>query len=274
MSVIIKIKKVVKGLSILIKNPWLLNILLKEDEQWWKKLEKDYQVQQPLPTISFQTLFPNFRETINCFSFLGGGSLPTDIALLMGLSKRFEKCKYFEIGTWRGESVYNVAGLAEECHTLNLSKEQILELGLSSKYADLHGLFSKKNPKINHHFGDSRYFDYEKLNQSFDLIFIDGDHTFDFVKNDTQKVFDHLIHEKSIVVWHDYAYNPEKSRPEVFAGILAGLPKDLPGNLYHVANTMCAIYLPEKLPSQQLVLPVKPTHVFQVEIKQREVDEL
>jgi len=192
----------------------------------------------------------------------------------MGLSKRFEKCKYFEIGTWRGESVFNVAQNAEKCHTLNLSKEQILDLGLSSDYADLHGFFSKKNPKIIHHFGDSRYFDYQKLNQSFDLIFIDGDHTFDFVKNDTQKVFKHLVHKSSIVVWHDYAYNPEKPRPEVYAGILAGLPKDLPGNLYHVSNTMCAIYLPEKVTSQQLFVPVAPTNVFQVEIKQRKVDDL
>ena len=202
---------------------------------------------------------------------MGGGSLPTDIALLMGLSKRFEKCKYFEIGTWRGESVYNVAEYAEECHTLNLSKEQILALGLPSAYADLHGFFSKENPNIKHHHGDSRHFDYGGLNKKFDLIFIDGDHTFDFVKNDTEKIFQHLVHEKTIVVWHDYAYHPEKPRPEVFAGILAGLPKHLHGNLYHVANTMCALYSPQKLLTQKLVTPVKPTHVFQVKIEQRPI---
>src|SRR5690606_41176729 len=61
-----------------------------------------------------------------------------------------------------------------------------------------------------------------------------------FRSSDTENVFKHLIHENSIIVWHDYAYNPEKVRFEVMQGILDGIPKKFHSNIYHVANTMCA----------------------------------
>ncbi len=273
MSLVSKSKKVLEGLTMLLKNPWLLNHLLAEDDRWWKQLKDVYHCEKPLPQVRLDTLFPKFTKTLNYFSFLGGGSLPTDLALLVGLSEKIENCKYFEIGTWRGESVINVAEHAAECHTLNLSKAQILKLGLPTRYADLHGILSKGTPNIKHHYGDSRNFDFKGLEQKFDLIFIDGDHTFEFIKNDTEKVFRHLVHEKTIVVWHDYAYNPEKPRPEVLAGILAGLPKHLHKNIYHVANTMCALYSPEKLVTQELIVPVKPEYVFRVEIEQQPLDQ-
>ncbi len=272
MALISKIKKIQQGVLMLAKNPWLLNHILADDSRWWQEIKTNYNFQKPLPQVRLDTLFPDFSETLNCFSFLGGGSLPTDIALLTGLAQKIENCKYFEIGTWRGESVINVAEHAAESHTLNLSREEIEALGLPTAYATLHGYFSKENKKIQHHYGDSRHFDYAGLNQKFDLIFIDGDHRFDFVKNDTEKVFQFLTHENSIVVWHDYAYHPEKPRPEVFAGILAGLPKGLEKNLYHVENTMCAIYSPVELATQELITPVKPSHVFKVKIEQRSLN--
>ena len=68
--------------------------------------------------------------------------------------------------------------------------------------------------------------DFEALNKKFDLIFIDGDHHYEMVRNDTAKVFQSLFHSGSTVVWHDYAFNPEKIRFEVLAGILDGCPTE------------------------------------------------
>jgi len=64
-----------------------------------------------------------------------------------------------------------------------------------------------------------------EFNDTFDVLFIDGDHRYDYVKNDTAKVFRHLVHNKSIVLWHDYAYSPGQVRYEVLAGILDGVPE-------------------------------------------------
>ena len=262
-----KVIKTFKGLKALVKNPWLLNHVLNDDTVWDNYISKTYKIQNGLPELNLNELSENFKETLSQFAFLGGGSLPTDIALLKILAKRFDKCSYFEIGTWRGESVVNVAEIAEECYTLNLSREEILSLGLSEKYADLHGFFSKGKENINHLEGNAMSFDFAGLNRKFDLIFIDGSHHHDHVKNDSIKVFEHLIHENSIIVWHDYAYSPEQLRPEVFAGILDGVPQKYRQNLYHVSNTMCAVFIRGDFKTSEFVSPIEPKESFKVTIE-------
>ncbi|MCB0803860.1 MAG: class I SAM-dependent methyltransferase [Flavobacteriales bacterium] len=262
-----KIVKTIKGILALLKNPWLLNHVLNDDSIWRKYIAKNHKNQSELAVLNINSLNNGIDETLHSFAFLDGGSLPTDIALLKILSRRFEKCSYFEIGTWRGESVVNVSETAEECYTLNLPKEEILALGLSESYADLHGFFSKGKKNIRHLHGNSLHYDFEALNKKFDLIFIDGNHHYDYVKNDTKKVFEHLIHENSIVVWHDYAYSPEKIRPEVFAGILDGIPTKFKGNLYHVSNTMCAVFIRGKFDTTAFQSPIQPKHSFKVSIE-------
>ena len=185
--------------------------------------------------------------------------------LLKGIAQQFKECKYFEIGTWRGESVINVAETAKTCYTLNLSSDEIIDLGLKKEYADLHGFFSKNKKNIKHLYGNSMNFNFDGLNKKFDLIFIDGNHKYEYVKNDTEKVFENLIHENSIIVWHDYAYTPEYPRAEVLAGILDGVPKHLHNNLHHVSNTMCAIFTNRNFDSNAVEFPVKPLKTFKLQ---------
>ena len=109
------------------------------------------------------------------------------------------------------------------------------------------------------------------MGKKFDLIFIDGNHKYEFVKNDTEKVFSHLVHKDSIVVWHDYAANPEKTRYDVLAGILDGLPKEKQANLYHVSNSLCAIYYPNGLESKSIDFPILPKKLFKVIIQSKEI---
>lgn len=266
-----KISKLIKTIALVLKQPSLVNYILNSDEVWNAYINKNYANIPSLPVIEIEDIIPNLNETLNTFTFLGGGSLPTDIMLLKVLAKQIDDCSYFEIGTWRGESVVNVAEEAKECHTLNLSKEQIVHLGLPIEYANLHGFFSKGKKNILHLEGDSLTYNFASLNKKFDLIFIDGNHTYDFVRNDTEKIFKHLIHDDTIVVWHDYAYNPEALRPEVFAGILDGIPKDYRENLYHVSNTMCAIYTKKKFQTTQFSSLSTPKKVFITSLKVKKV---
>lgn len=262
-----KFKKLLKALKIIIRKPYMLNLVIDENENWKSTVVEKYDLPNGLPQIQLNELFPNFSEHLESFSFLGGGSLPTDIALLKSLCKKFENTSYFEIGTWRGESVFNVANVAKECFTLNLSKKQIEELGFGKKYADAHFFFSKNLPNVTQLEGDSRTFSYAVLNKKFDVIFIDGNHVYDFVKSDTQKVFEHLIHENSIVVWHDYAYTPESLRFEVMNAILDGVPKKFHSNLYHVANTMCAIFVRGNFKSNEFDALANPKCTYELNLK-------
>lgn len=262
-----RIIKTLKAVKAILKNPWLLNKVLEDDQVWFNHLESKHSYIGTFPVINSEDLITNTQ--LNTFGFLGGGSLPTDIMLLKSLAESIRDCSYFEIGTWRGESVINVADTAKECFTLNLSKEEILELGLSEKYADLHAFFSKGKENITHLSGNSLTYDFKGLQKKFDLIFIDGDHHYEMVKNDTQKVFEHLIHENSIVVWHDYAHTPEEVRGEVMAGIFEGVPEEERKHLYHVSNTMCAIYIKGDFETYTLEYPESPRKRFEVQVKSK-----
>ena len=266
-----KLKKLFKTLSLIIKQPSLVNYILNADEVWDKFVAKKYPNKTTLPVVEIDELIPDFNETLNTFTFLGGGSLPTDIILLKALANQIDNCAYFEIGTWRGESVVNVAETAKECFTLNLSKEEMLTMNMPKEYADLHGFFSKDKMNIKHLFGNSLNFDYKGLNKKFDLIFIDGNHTYDFVKSDTQNIFKHLIHDDSIVVWHDYAYHPEKVRSEILVGILDGVPKEFHNNLYHVSNSMSAIFTKKQLKTSNFKRISTPNKVFKVNVKVKKI---
>ena len=139
-------------------------------------------------------------------------------------------------------------------------------MGASQGFIDAQGYFTQNLPNVLHLGGNTFTFDFESLNQKFDLIFVDADHHYASVKNDTQKVLSLLKDENSIIVWHDYAYGTEKPRWDVLAGILDGMPANLHGKLYHVSNTMCAIYTSRNLKSKTYKGYEEPDKVFEIGI--------
>ena len=268
-----RIFKALRAVGQLLKNPWLLNRVLTEPDIWKSHLVKKYGMTEGLPVISPVDLNKNgFNEELQVFTFLDGGSMATDIALLKLLARRFNDCNYFEIGTWRGESVINMAQLATKCFTLNLSDDELKKIGVSDTVIMQQGFFSKNCSNIIHLKGNSGSFDYSSLNMKFDLIFIDGDHHYDLVKNDTENVFKHLVHDNSVVVWHDYAVFPGQVRYEVMAGILAGLPEEARPFLYYVEHTKSAVYIREKLPAlDQSSIPF-PRGYFKVQLEYQQLN--
>lgn len=100
------------------------------------------------------------------------------------------------------------------------------------------------------------------------MIFIDGDHRYEAVRTDTRRVFEHLVNEQTVVVWHDASQQPGQPRWEVLAGILAGLPANRPGQLAQVENTLCAVYSPQSLPVQPAGAWPTPQSWFEVSIKE------
>lgn len=262
-----KLTKLYKAISALIRKPYLLNNVINDNSEWQKYVKQKFGQNNPLPVVEIADLMKNNEENIKPYAFLDGGCLITDLALLRALARRTKNCDYFEIGTWRGESVANVSEVASSCYTLNLCQKDIKDAGYSEKYLKEYGTLSRGLENIIHLRGDSVNFDFAGLNKKFDLIFIDGDHHFEMVRNDSQRVFSHLVHDDSIVVWHDYAYNPETVRYEVFAGIMDGVPKGLHQHLYYVSNTLCAIFSKKPLKSKAFITPIHPEKIFDVNLK-------
>ena len=92
-----KFKKIFLALKLLSKKPSLINLITGSDEKWDGYLLKKHPKKTRLPIVALEDLIPDFNETLNTFSFLGGGSLPTDIMLLKGLCAKTPNCNYFEI---------------------------------------------------------------------------------------------------------------------------------------------------------------------------------
>lgn len=269
-------KRFIKAISALFKiakNPWLLNKVFEEPALWETHVDKKYNLKSGLRVIDAVDMFgEEYSEELNVFTFLDGGSLVTDIALLKTLAAGFKNCSYFEIGTWRGESVCNIAEVAESCYTLNLSDAEMRKMGVKESYIDMQSFFSKNLKNVKHLKGNSRSFDFASLNKKFDLIFIDGSHHYEDVKNDSAQVFKHLVHEKSIVVWHDYGVTPEHIRYEVLAGIMDGTPSSIHKQIYHVGHTKSAIFYPINIKSKKLKTPVVPEAFYKVGIKYQRLE--
>lgn len=197
-----------------------------------------------LKTIDYLDLLGEIKnETISSYSYLDGTSLISDLLLLKKLAKSTQNCKYLEIGTFRGESLINIAPYVSKSVSITLGKEQMKKMGLSDKFIDVSGVFTRNLINVDWFFENSLEFDFSKLNDKFNLIFIDGDHSYDAVKEDTKNAFKVLDRENGIIVWHDYGNTTEDVRYSVLRGIIEGSPESARKDLYHVSNTLCAIYI-------------------------------
>lgn len=200
-----------------------------------------------LDTIYLDSLFDREIYDVGPISHLNAGIMPADLALLRGLASLYTDCAYFEIGRRRGESLGNMARVASECYSLNRPVTEMRKKGVRNKYMYMMGQYTRAMDNVVMLTGDSRTFDFASLGKKFDIIFINNGQGYDRVENDTRKAFEYLMHEQSVIVWHDYSFFPEQVRFEVLAGILDGTDPVYREQLFFVSRTKCAIFLSESL---------------------------
>lgn len=262
-----KLAKLAKVAGTLAANPKLIaNVLLDPDELYIQRnIARRYNLGKGLPTVDLLDVVPNLDETVDPFCFMNGSSRTVDLAFLKGLARRLPRCRYLEIGTLRGESIVNISSIAEECVSVSLSIEEILERGWGENYAKNNGLFLGNVPRLKRIGHDSATFDFSTLGK-FDMIFVDGDHSYEGVRKDTQNAFSLLRDEHSVIVWHDYGVEYDTPRWSVMAGILDGAPEQERSRLYHVSNTLCALYTRSQYPTSFVEHPAIPNKVFSVRV--------
>lgn len=153
------------------------------------------------------------RETIAT----NGNISLLELTTITRLIARYQPRRLFEIGTFDGRTTLNMAANAPSdatTFTLDLPCEQlnatVLEIANDDKkYIDKSSSGSRyKNTDIakNIHqlFGDSATFDFKSFENSLDFVFVDGSHSYSYVKNDTAIALKLLKNGKGIIVWHDY----------------------------------------------------------------------
>jgi predicted O-methyltransferase YrrM len=71
---------------------------------------------------------------------------------------------------------------------------------------------SEHAAKVTQHLGDSATFDFSPFAGQIDLVFVDGAHTYEYVRADSRNAL-RLIHDGGVILWDDCNYlNPGVGR--------------------------------------------------------------
>jgi predicted O-methyltransferase YrrM len=174
-----------------------------------------------LPAQNVDALFPSSPEAdikLNCAESGWSCVVPSataDIVNLCLLARLASPKVVFEIGTMSGATALHFALNAPdaEIYTLDLPPDGVPALGttlMDNEYVKTHRLgrtlILDSHPagkRIVCLYGDSAKFDFSAFRARVDLFFIDGAHSYEYVKNDTLRALE-CCRPGGIIAWHDY----------------------------------------------------------------------
>ncbi len=183
-------------------------------------------------------------------------------SVIAALCAALDAQTFFEIGTNRGRTAWTVARHCPDIrvHTLDLpSKEALSEVafGLNQSDQDFftadwdRGDAYRGTPeeaRIETLLGDSATFDYGPYEGQMDVVLVDGAHSYDYVRSDTENAL-RMLSPTGAIIWDDYP-----AIPGVFK-YLTELAPTLDRPLYHLYETRTVLYcrqdIVEKLSPEQ-----------------------
>jgi Methyltransferase domain len=204
-----------------------------------------------LPTVLLENPFPGITHLpiqLQCSLPKVRGNLTVDeLAVVAMLCQWLHPHTVFEFGTFNGRTTLNLAANTPDetkIYTLDLTAPGKTELKTEEEDGLYHlgektGTFFHDSPlqkKIEQLWCDSALFDETFLHGKVDLAFVDGAHSYDYVRSDSAKALA-MVRRGGIVLWHDYcAWHP---------GVYQGLHELLPRHeLKHIDGTHLAILYP------------------------------
>lgn len=137
-----------------------------------------------------------------------------DILSLCLIARLTNPRRIFEIGTLNGYTALHFAMNAPQAEVYTLDLPPNAEVALNTTVGDdrFVGDSLKRRPlfegreeatRIHSLYGDSAAFDFSPFRHEIDFFFIDGSHSYEYVRNDTLKALD-CCHSGSVIAWHDY----------------------------------------------------------------------
>lgn len=167
----------------------------------------------PLSSLAADPLEVRLQEVITQNGNVSGEELLAMCALI-----KHANCKaVFEIGTFDGRTTLNfAANLPDggEVVTLDLPAEGLDATRFAVEASDRQYIAKSTSgarfqgrpeaARIRQVFGDSGTFDFTPFNGRFDFVFVDGSHSYDYVKSDSQVALRLLRGGRGMIVWHDY----------------------------------------------------------------------
>jgi predicted O-methyltransferase YrrM len=168
--------------------------------------------------------------------------------VLAALSRGLDCRTFFEFGTNRGRTSWTLArnNPALVLYTLDLPPGELpaataFDLGPADQmlFRDSScGEAFRDTPegeRITQLWGDSATFDFSPYEDTIDLIYIDGAHTYQYVQSDTVNAL-RMLSSTGTIVWDDYA-----TAPGIYEYVTELAPS-LDRPVFHVFGTRIAVY--------------------------------
>lgn len=162
-----------------------------------------------LPTVPLRDLFPGIEgltAEVPISQIIRQRDMVLPLAELLtiaGICRAMQPRRIFEIGTYSGASTLVMA--------INAAPDvEIVTLDLDSADPVIGSCFrnSPLADRIRQVRGDTRTFAFGPYEHSEDLVFIDANHAYEFIRNDTARAFE-MLRPGGVIVWDDYRWLPE-----------------------------------------------------------------
>lgn len=184
-----------------------------------------------LPRVPLNKIFPGIEEAEvllpRAFDRRSGTSISVEEACHLGaIAKHIRAHKVLEIGTYDGNTALVLAanvGAHGEVVTVDLPPDFAVTDRDSLVYSDGEFNLTPRNElgrqsrghilstRIHQVYGDSGQLSWCGLGGPFDLVFIDGCHTEEYVRSDSENAIKHLS-PGGVILWHDYGMIPAVSK--------------------------------------------------------------
>lgn len=176
-------------------------------------------VMVPIGAVSEETDYYNMMHTL----------------YVVAIARHLGSRRIFEFGTWIGKTAYYLACNADDAQVITLDMPPGDE---GTKIGHDLGLWfrdSDRRHQITQILTNSRAFDPTPYQGQMDLIFVDGDHTHEGVKSDTENAFK-MLAPGGVIIWDDY----DPKVPEV-AEYIREFTQDQP--LFWIKNTCLLVHM-------------------------------
>ncbi|XZE19805.1 O-methyltransferase [Pirellulaceae bacterium SH449] len=177
-----------------------------------------------VPSATFEEIFPggDHAEVTMLPRLIRSHkwAMPEHELLTLGaLTKVLQPKMVVEFGTFMGGSTLSmVANMPAEGRIITIDldprarKTHVHGMGVGLSEFDVGCLFrgTRYEDRIEQRFANLVQFEDDGLTGKADFVFVDADHTYEFVKRDTQRALRFLKPGGSIL-WHDYTWEPKNS---------------------------------------------------------------
>jgi predicted O-methyltransferase YrrM len=201
-----------------------------------------------LPEVIIEEIFPGINsQTVDLIVaeiFYQPWVLPlTELLTISAICQYLRPDTIFEIGTYIGSTTLFFARnspVDSKIFTLDLPPSRQAEYGIHKFDVGFRYMGSGYEHKIHQLHGDTMTFDYASYEKSVDLVFIDANHTYDYVKVDTHNAFK-ILKRGGVIIWDDYVWNVRQPGNSGVARLLNELSVDK--KCFQIAGTRFGIYL-------------------------------